>query len=1193
MKRIMDAASRLTCESTIDATGRDIVGQFSWSPDGNSIVGAVDRHTLRVWRRKDNTVCCTFEVNAPVLTCAWSPLDSVIGVATGGVGYNHSISIVSIVGGETPKTLSAPGSGWISDIAWHPSGRLIAAASEDGFVRVWSVFPPRLLWEVRANIALAQSIAWSCDGSLLASCGHDGMVKIWTEDGDLRTVHNIPDSRSLFSLSWCRNPENIAVGAENGYVFVINAVGSIRKLEGHSANVNCVSSSCDGKLLASRSVDNMIRLWRTEDWRTVAVIPASNQISPVRAKIKFVPSGGSVLAIFDAGTNSIGIWRLRADVVSRLAENTVDVRSAKVVFLGDSGAGKSCLALRLVEDRYEEQDTTHGLRLWSVPPDHWAVQHAPLGEHREVVIWDMGGQPEYQVVHQIFLPDTTVAAIVFDPSRGSASFERVRAWNRQIERHIAKATSVKILIGTKRDQARVNYVDPQVEELLKECGFSRYCYLSAKTGEGVRELKKAIVSAIEWDKMLSTTRPKLFQAVRDIVKDAREQGKVALRLPDIEKACGHGQGDNVRAAINVVIRQLAQQGLVAVARMSGGEQAIVVQVAAVEAYATSVILLALGNPLGVPAVEEAALVGQAALPGLRQSDRLRHDDEIVVLDCVVQLLVENGVGLAHEGLLVFPSLFGFKQGREPGSGSPAMTARYYRFMGALDNIYSSLVASLAMSQGFGRVLLWKDRAEFTNNGRGLCVLKRLGHPDGHAQLEVAFEEHTAGATRDVFVAFVAQHLAREGLHVAEHVALSCPCGYAFPAEILGARVLEGATDIGCPRCDKRSAIDPDEKDRASMASVHTDVFKLRRNADERTKTAIEGSRRRLNRSARRSEESVRILHISDLHITGSAKPEPVTQPLISDLLGAGTGLGLDRVDYLVVSGDITDRAQPDEYEAAYALLSQLMDRLSLSAARCIVVPGNHDVDWNEEVYTWCGKRRVSLDELEDGSWVEEGDGYLIRTDNYRKRFKNFNQHLYHPLLQRPFPLEVEEQGLSFFFEDSGIQFIALNSAWQIDEYNQARAGINAVSLAKTLKQADEQCDATVPKGLPTTRIAVFHHPITGDEKMSTTDFVENLQKAHVKLCLHGHVHEERADLVGYQHKSTNLYAVGAGSLAAPAGARPGTPKLYNLLEINAERIRVHTRQMRKDGGAWQPWAVWKYGKSMRSYFDVRITQARK
>src|SRR5439155_23766224 len=96
-------------------------------------------------------------------------------------------------------------------------------------------------------------------------------------------------------------------------------------------------------------------------------------------------------------------------------------------------------------------------------------------------------------------------------------------------------------------------------------------------------------------------------------------------------------------------------------------------------------------------------------------------------------------------------------------------------------------------------------------------------------------------------------------------------------------------------------------------------------------------------------------------------------------------------------------------------------------------------------------------------------------------------------------------------------------------------------------------------------------------KIRDDAFLDRLRQAHFKLCLHGHVHEERADLVGYTDPERQLYVAGAGSFGAPASQRPeAVPRLYNVLEIPAGRteIKVHTRCLRNPNGAWDAWALW-------------------
>ena len=124
------------------------------------------------------------------------------------------------------------------------------------------------------------------------------------------------------------------------------------------------------------------------------------------------------------------------------------------------------------------------------------------------------------------------------------------------------------------------------------------------------------------------------------------------------------------------------------------------------------------------------------------------------------------------------------------------------------------------------------------------------------------------------------------------------------------------------------------------------------------------------------------------------------------------------------------------------------------------------------------------------------------------------------------------------------------------------------------------------------RIVVWHHPIRGREQLANDDFVELLRNANYKICLHGHVHELRTELMGYTHRKT-LDVIGAGSFGASFEQRPeSTPRLYNLLEIAADRskISVHTRKREKPNGAWTGAAYWSTGKDnlYQSFYPIDL-----
>jgi hypothetical protein len=93
--------------------------------------------------------------------------------------------------------------------------------------------------------------------------------------------------------------------------------------------------------------------------------------------------------------------------------------------------------------------------------------------------------------------------------------------------------------------------------------------------------------------------------------------------------------------------------------------------------------------------------------------------------------------------------------------------------------------------------------------------------------------------------------------------------------------------------------------------------------------------------------------------------------------------------------------------------------------------------------------------------------------------------------------------------------------------------------------------------------------------------------------LHGHVHEDRADVVGYTDPVRQVHVIGAGSFGAPTHDRPeSVPRLYNLLEVARDhsRVRVHTRCLRREGGAWEGWAIWpgQQRGERRTWYEVPL-----
>jgi 3',5'-cyclic AMP phosphodiesterase CpdA len=249
-----------------------------------------------------------------------------------------------------------------------------------------------------------------------------------------------------------------------------------------------------------------------------------------------------------------------------------------------------------------------------------------------------------------------------------------------------------------------------------------------------------------------------------------------------------------------------------------------------------------------------------------------------------------------------------------------------------------------------------------------------------------------------------------------------------------------------------------------------------------------------------------IAHLSDLHF-GRVDVD-LLAPLAAYIDAA-------KADVLVVSGDLTQRAKPEEFIAARNFLD------TFNAPK-IIVPGNHDVPLYDVV------RRFA---------------------SPLKRY------------QRYITADMEP-----FFADDEIAVLGVNSARSLT-FKGGR--VNA-------QQLDAVRARFRPLERRLVKILVAHHPFDLPADMEADDLVGRADEAMqvfagcgVDVLLGGHMHTSEAITTGARHKQGSYSALAIQAGTATSTRQRGEVNSFNLLRVESDRVEVDTVQWVAQDGRFQ------------------------
>ena len=330
-----------------------------------------------------------------------------------------------------------------------------------------------------------------------------------------------------------------------------------------------------------------------------------------------------------------------------------------------------------------------------------------------------------------------------------------------------------------------------------------------------------------------------------------------------------------------------------------------------------------------------------------------------------------------------------------------------------------------------------------------------------------------------------------------------------------------------------------------------------------------------------------ILHISDLHRS------PNSQISNSELISA---LIADRKRYrceepkitapeaIVICGDIIqgvplgisdyDTQLTQQYEVAEQFLDELTNRfLDGDRSRLVIVPGNHDIDWNTA--------NKAFEIVVHDSIIDISSKLNSAQSDYRLDLKTLTLLRIRNRDQYALRLEAFWKFYNKFYSGvSGLLRVQSHSDFSLFSLNDGRIGLAAFNSCINndcyafhglIKQeAIAQSHLSLLDIRPTfdLHIAAWHHSIEGPPYRTDymdVDIVRGMIGRGFRIGLYGHQH--KSQITPHQIWLPNrerMAVISAGSLCADTKELPsGIKRQYNILEISPNfcGVRVHVRSM--------------------------------
>lgn len=151
----------------------------------------------------------------------------------------------------------------------------------------------------------------------------------------------------------------------------------------------------------------------------------------------------------------------------------------KILLVGNSGIGKSCLLSRFIDNQYIDK------YVFTVGVDFKIKNMTIDNKTCKIQLWDTAGQDKFRTITSSYYRGSHGILLVYDTT-DLESFKSLDYWLSELDRCV-RSDTIKILVGTKSDLITEKKVDTNTAyEFAKKHGME-YFEVSSKSGKNVNE----------------------------------------------------------------------------------------------------------------------------------------------------------------------------------------------------------------------------------------------------------------------------------------------------------------------------------------------------------------------------------------------------------------------------------------------------------------------------------------------------------------------------------------------------------------------------------------------------------------------------------------------------------------------------------------------------------------------------------